>query len=495
LEVALFWKGLHSTRNSVLITPISAPVLIRVVHTILRAGFLGSGKTTLLRHILTAQHGRRICVIENEYGEDIGVEALVAKDGIGGEAVEDFFELSNGCLCCTVRDDLVETLERVLARRDRYDYILIETTGMANPGPVATAFWQDDALESAMQLDGIVTLCDCRLLQKQLDRPRADGGVNEAAAQIAHADVVLLNKTDLAGSDDSVVDATEARIRELNSSCTVHRCAHAAVDLDQILDIGAFDPATITEQLHPPRKPGGPAAGCAESTREGAGTGHHTHDDGHRHEHGRSGDDEVQTVLVECSGFVDERRLTRWIGSLLWEDEGAPVRERGTMLAAVAGREDSDREQHDPAARAEAAPGKDDADDDNDNDDDDDEVPPELEAALPADVDAVTAGIALAAPVSSLGAASKTADGKPMEILRCKGVLAVAAVRGSALEPAPHQCKHVLQGVEDVFEVRATTHAWGTAEPLRCRVLFIGRHLQQQALQAGLDSCVAIATE
>ena len=125
-------------------------------------GFLGSGKTTLLNYILTAKHGKRIAVIENEFGDEIGVESLIAKDGANGEWFDEFFSLGNGCICCSVKDDLVNTLERLLERKDKFDYILIETTGMANPGPLASTFWLDDELESQMHLDGVITIVDSK---------------------------------------------------------------------------------------------------------------------------------------------------------------------------------------------------------------------------------------------------------------------------------------------------------------------------------------------
>ncbi|KAF1792704.1 P-loop containing nucleoside triphosphate hydrolase [Phytophthora cactorum] len=143
---------------------------------------------------LSASHGKRIAVIENEFGEEIGVESLVAKDGAGGDVMDGFYELSNGCVCCSVRDDLVNTLEKLLERRDRFDYIVVETTGMADPGKVASVFWVDDELEGRIFLDGIVTLVDAPRLNFHLTHPDTQ---REAAAQLAYADRILLNKGDL----------------------------------------------------------------------------------------------------------------------------------------------------------------------------------------------------------------------------------------------------------------------------------------------------------
>jgi G3E family GTPase len=148
-------------------------------------GFLGAGKTTLLNRILSENHGKRIAVIENEFGQ-VGVDHELV---IGAQ--EEIFETSNGCICCTVRGDLIRILRQLLKRRDRFDYIMIETTGLADPGPVAQTFFVDEDLKDEFVLDAIVTLVDARHLPGQL------GSVPAAADQIAFADVVLLNKTDL----------------------------------------------------------------------------------------------------------------------------------------------------------------------------------------------------------------------------------------------------------------------------------------------------------
>ena len=169
----------------------SAPMSVtpsRVPVTVL-TGFLGSGKTTLLNRILSEKHGKRIAVIENEFGE-VGVDSELV---IGAE--EELFETNNGCICCTVRGDLIRILGQLMKRRDRFDYILIETTGMADPGPVAQTFFLDDELKNQFQLDAIVTMVDAKHFEQHVDE------LNEPAEQVAFADLVLLNKTDLV--DDS----------------------------------------------------------------------------------------------------------------------------------------------------------------------------------------------------------------------------------------------------------------------------------------------------
>jgi G3E family GTPase len=198
----------------------------RVPVTVL-TGFLGSGKTTLLNRILTEQHGRRIAVIENEFGE-VGVDHELV---IGAE--EEIFEMNNGCICCTVRGDLIRILGTLMKRRDRFDCILIETTGLADPGPVAQTFFVDDQMQASLKLDGIVTLVDARHVFDQLDHS------TETAQQIAFADVILINKIDLV--EPALLDAIEARIKRMNAAAKIHRTRDAAVDLDHVLGIGGFN--------------------------------------------------------------------------------------------------------------------------------------------------------------------------------------------------------------------------------------------------------------
>ena len=190
-------------------------------------GFLGAGKTTLLNRILTEQHGQRIAVIENEFGE-IGIDqALVVN------AEEEIFEMNNGCLCCTVRGDLIRILGNLIKRRDKFDRILVETTGLADPGPVAQTFFMDDEMKDKLRLDGIVTLVDCKHLAQHLE----DNA--ECREQIAFADILVLNKTDLV--DGAAVDALETRLRAMNGLAKIQRAHMAQIDLAQVLDLGGFD--------------------------------------------------------------------------------------------------------------------------------------------------------------------------------------------------------------------------------------------------------------
>ncbi|MBV8791808.1 MAG: GTP-binding protein, partial [Pseudolabrys sp.] len=219
-------------------------------------GYLGAGKTTLLNRILSEPHGKKYAVIVNEFGE-IGID-----NDLVVNADEEVFEMNNGCICCTVRGDLVRIIEGLMRRKGKFDAIIVETTGLADPAPVAQTFFMDENVGAKTKLDAVVTVADAKWLKDRLkDAP-------EAKNQIAFADVILLNKTDLV-SKDELADV-EARIRGINPYAKLHHTQRAQIPIDQVLDRNAFDLDRILE---------------IEPDFLGADDHDHDHHHGHDHDH------------------------------------------------------------------------------------------------------------------------------------------------------------------------------------------------------------------
>ncbi|BCM91085.1 putative GTP-binding protein YjiA [Abditibacteriota bacterium] len=276
-----------------------APVDRRVPVTVL-TGFLGAGKTTLLNRILKENHGERIAVIENEFGEISIDNDLV----VGVE--EEIFEMNNGCLCCTVRGDLIRTLGDLSKRRQKFDKILIETTGLADPGPVAQTFFLDDKIADAYRIDAIITLVDAKHISLHL------GDAPEASEQIAFADVLILNKSDLVSPEE--LDALEARIRKINALCKIIRATKAEVPIAQLLNLKSFNPSDKFEII-----PLEAAHDHHEHDHEcGPECDHdHNHEAHDHHEHHHHHDETVTSVGIEVVGQCDPNRLNQWLGELL----------------------------------------------------------------------------------------------------------------------------------------------------------------------------------
>merc|ERR1712003_154854 len=199
-------------------------------------GFLGSGKTTLLNHILRVNHGKRIAVIENEFGE-VGIDDALVKGGTLADE-ENIVEMNNGCICCTVRGDLIAGLKKLIKNSKKtgkpLDGVMIETTGLADPAPVAQTFFADEYVQQHMRLDGIITLVDAKHIIQHLDDEKPEGVENEAVEQIAFADRILLNKCDLVDSEKEL-EEVEKRIRAINQTVPIKRTTNSEVDMEFIL--------------------------------------------------------------------------------------------------------------------------------------------------------------------------------------------------------------------------------------------------------------------
>ena len=431
-----------------------APRPARVPVTIV-TGFLGSGKTTLLRHVLTAMHGRRVAVVENEFADEVGIESLILKDGLAGPAADGFYELQNGCLCCTTRDGLVVVLEKLAARsrEQRFDCVLIETSGLANPGPVAAAFWADVGDPDAqLELDGVVTVVDAAHVLRQLDGGGGGGGGGdgsgggggggggdgapgrrEAEQQIACADVVLLNKCDLV-ADAEQRAAIRRRLHGMNATARLVECERADVQLDAIMGLRAFDvTSAATGTLHSAAAAAATAAaasqaagrtggqGCSSACAEAGCSGDHAAHGAH--EPRCAHDDSIRTVTLRCAEPLSARLVKQWVASLLWDDAAA-------------------------------------------------------------------------------GAASRA------EVLRGKGILCIAeaeepqpapeagaAAAGPAPGPRCSPVRHIFQSVQEQFDLQPAEGAdarWAEAElPAESRLVFIGRRLDADALGRAFAACAA----
>ena len=248
-------------------------------------GFLGSGKTTLLNRVLSLQHGKRVAVIVNEFGQ-VGIDGQLVID-----ADEEIIEMNNGCICCTVRGDLIGIIGNLMQKRDRFDHLIIETTGLADPGPVIQSFFIDEVMRNRTILDAVVTVVDSKHIWQHWES-------SEAAEQIAFADILLLNKTDLVSPDQ--LQELKRRVRSMNAFAKVYCTENSDVSIREILGIHAFDlrnalsidPAFLDDAAH---------------------------------QHDQS----VYSVSITDAGAVNGNRLTGWLNRL--------VQERGRDIFRIKG--------------------------------------------------------------------------------------------------------------------------------------------------------------
>ena len=252
-------------------------------------GYLGAGKTTLLNRILSEPHGKKFAVVVNEFGE-VGID----NDLVVG-ADEEVFEMNNGCICCTVRGDLIRIIDGLMKRKGQFDAIIVETTGLADPAPVAQTFFMDEDVSAKTRLDAVVTVVDAKWLTERLkDAP-------EAKNQVAFADVIILNKTDLVTPEE--LSAVEAQIRAINPYAKIHRTQRAGVDIAEVLGRNAFDLDRVLE-LEPAFL-----------------------EEGHHHHH----DEDVQSVSFTIPGDVDPAKFMPWVNDLVQQEGANILRSKGIL--------------------------------------------------------------------------------------------------------------------------------------------------------------------
>lgn len=290
-------------------------------------GFLGSGKTTLLNHLLNDAHGKRIAIIENEFGEVSIDDALLV------ETNQSIFKMSNGCLCCTINGDLIRTLTELIARRSEFDYVIIETTGVANPAPVVQTFMVNEDIAEAFALDAVVTTIDAKHIGQHIEN-------KECKEQVAFADILILNKIDLVTTDEA--EAVVTKLRSLNGLAVIHKAERSNIALDAILDQQAFSSEAVgQDHEHAHDHEGHEDCGhdhngetCDHDHGQQQDDHDHRHAHAHGHLHSHHHDDDVQSVGYELSGDIDKVRFNAWFGQLIQSNGDQLYRCKGILNIA-----------------------------------------------------------------------------------------------------------------------------------------------------------------
>ncbi|ASL46890.1 putative GTP-binding protein YjiA [Burkholderia sp. AD24] len=304
---------IHTTHNDIEKIPVTV-----------LTGFLGAGKTTLLNYILREKHGRKIAVIENEFGE-IGIDG-----GLVLESTEEIYEMTNGCVCCVgaVREDLVRIVRMLVERPDRLDHIIVETSGLADPYPVAQTFFLDDPIAKQVTLDAVVTMVDAKHIAAHLDDLVLDGSDNQAVDQIVCADRIVINKVDLVGPDD--IASLTQRIRGLNATAEIVESSYAQIDLDRILGVGANEFSQIlveSDGLHEEEHTHDTHQAHADHHEHEDDHDHHQHADHADHQH----DESVSSVGIEVDADIDLDALQTWLAELRDADAANLFRMKGIL--------------------------------------------------------------------------------------------------------------------------------------------------------------------
>ena len=439
----------------------------------------------MIQYILSSnEHKKRIAVIENEFaagdlGEGLAIETLIAKNGVDNSSLTDLIELPNGCVCCTVKDSLVETLETLINKRRDLDYIIIEASGMANPGPIASVFWLDDELESRLRLDGVVTLVDAYHIEKQLKETL------EASQQIAYADRILLNKTDLV--EESHKKDLLGLLGRMNPAAKVETSTFSKVtDLDFILDAKCYGSDQKTKDLeetvevlaarlatttmteddnhkhshsHDHGHENHDCLQCQTMAEDEKHHHSHSHDHGHGHEHDNHDCSQckkdleekehthtsaVSTVAFTEKGTMDLEKLNAWLATTLWPNQ----------------------DEKDEVLRS------------------------RLEKSLEENTDAD-------AP-KRYGGDAIVDDGQ-QQIFRIKGIVSVRCNQDKVEEKDWEYCdpetgissrRYIIQAVYDLWECYSSREDFGADEDLACKLVVIGRHLHQAELLEGFRACL-----
>ncbi|KAI0335829.1 cobW-domain-containing protein [Cubamyces sp. BRFM 1775] len=298
---------------------VAEPAPSRTVPLTIICGFLGAGKSTLVRRILTERHGYRIAVIMNEFGDTADIEAKtinVSSPDDPSEQSEEILELANGCLCCSIKDSGAAAIEKLMQRKGAFDYILLETTGLADPGPIASMFWQNEEFSMGLgrdiHLDGVVCVVDAVFGQQQMQEDHAADGIGESLRQIAAADVILLNKVDLVSPAEA--DATEEMIRHTNPAASFYRTVRGEIDLKHIMGVDAYASRQLLDQTR-------------KTSTQCYHDGEHDHDHNHAHEHEKAPTHYelrgISSLQVNCPKLSQTQlsKLDEWIRTVLWEKQ------------------------------------------------------------------------------------------------------------------------------------------------------------------------------
>lgn len=389
-------------------------------------GFLGAGKTTLVNYILNENHGKKICVIENEFGA-ISIDEQLVKENL--KVAEEVISLDNGCACCTVRGDLMKALTQLKDRKNDFDMILVETTGLANPAPVTATFTQNPVVANHFRVDGIVCLVDCKYILEHINEKREDDQINEAVTQVAFSDRILMNKIDLVTKEE--LQTLKSTINSINSFAELIECERSRVDLNKIMNLSAFS----VERLE------GALDEFDVEELEEAGQGHgHGHDEPQESEHGHAetehghaetehGHDESGHNAMECD---DESH----------EHGGKPAAHEHDHVAA-----EKRKKKHDLSGVG-------------------------------------SLGLTSDKPLKSTAFNHFMSDllrHKARDLYRSKGVLAFEE-EGDA--------KFIFQGVHEQIQYTTAKEPWGEG-PRVSKVVLIGRELDHEHLRAAWEKCKA----